>query len=122
MGAVFGFSNVAVYSSFFIILSSMDRAILSPPRCCVVEGGIPSSSSVGTEKSPFGPAMLVYDLSSSLRCEALISGSCFGGSCVKFKLKSPGSGIELGAGIGFAVSPSFLPACKKFSQYSQICR
>ena len=56
MGAVFGFSNVDVYFTSEIILAREERARLSPPRWWVVAIK-PSSDMVGTEKSPFGPAI-----------------------------------------------------------------
>ncbi len=55
MGAVLGFSKVAVYFSSAMILSRAAEATLSPPLCDVVAAGKPSSSRVGTAKSPFGP-------------------------------------------------------------------
>ncbi len=58
VGAVFGFSNVAVYFSLAMISSSAFNATVSPPRWDVVAGLRPSSSIVGTAKSPFGPASL----------------------------------------------------------------
>lgn len=52
VGAVFGFSNVAVYFLLSIILFSNCNAIVSPPPCFVVAAGKPSSSIGGTAKSP----------------------------------------------------------------------
>ncbi len=43
------------------------RARVSPPRWEVVAGLRPSSSMVGTAKSPLGPVRAAYDLSETFR-------------------------------------------------------
>ena len=74
VGAVFGFSKVAMYSLFLQSSSSISKAMVSPPWCGVVAGLMPISSRVGTEKVPFGPARAEYDLSLKFRAPALMSG------------------------------------------------
>ena len=87
-----------------------ERASVSPPRCGVVAAGKPSSARVGTAKSLFGPAILAYDLSFSFLWFSLRSGFCSGNCCSKSRVVSPGSGIDVGAGMGFGTGPIFGPA------------
>ena len=110
MGAVLGFSNVEVYFLSAIILSRAASAMVSPPLCFVVAAGMPSSSRVGTAKSPLGPDIFSYDLSLCCLGPLLISGSGSGCVCSKSKLVSPGSGMDFGAAIGLGTGPIFGPA------------
>lgn len=110
VGAVSGLAKVAVYFVFEMISSRARRARVSPPRCWLVAGLRPSSESVGTAKSPFGPARWVYDVSFSSRCMLLKSGLGEGWVCSNSRDKVPGSGRDFGASIGFTTSPSFSAA------------
>ncbi len=65
---------------------------------------------MGTPKSLLGPEREVYEVSSLLRAEELMSGLLEGRSCAKLSDVSPGSGIDVGAGIGRGIGPIFLPA------------
>ena len=85
--------------------SSCSNATVSPPRWEVVAGLRPNSSIVGTAKSPFGPLRWIYELSLPDRWIALMSGSWDGCVCSKSREESPGSGMEVGAGMGRATSP-----------------
>jgi hypothetical protein len=62
------------------------------------------------EKSLFGPAIFSYDLSFSFLCPSFRSGFWSGASCWKSSVVSQGSGIEVGAGIGFGTGPISGPA------------
>lgn len=86
------------------------RAMVSPPRCWVVAGAMPNSDSVGGAKSLLGPERHVYDESRDVRWVELKSGVASGGSCGKEMVVSPGSGSDVGAGIGRGIGGSFFAA------------
>lgn len=55
VGAVLGFSKVAVYVLSAMIDDSALKALVSPPRWGEVAALMPSSERVGIAKSPLGP-------------------------------------------------------------------
>lgn len=110
MGAVLGFSKVAMYFSLRRRVVREERAMVSPPLWGVVAGGKPSSSNVGGEKLPLGPERDEYDVSTAFLNAPFRSGDDVGGSCEKRSEISPGSESNKGAGIGLGTSPIFFAA------------
>lgn len=93
-----------------MMASRAARATVSPPRWEVVAGAMPSSASVGGEKSLLGPRREVYEESGEIRWEALKSGSADGGDWTKERDVEPGSGREVGDGSGRGIGGSFFAA------------